>query len=267
MNLEITKVADQIVHQFKHPSIFKVESGKRVLVIAPHADDEVIGVGGTILRHRAKGNEVTVLFVTDGREGRKKKDCPEKTVSIRRDEALQACFLLDASCYFLEARDGQFLPEHDLIQQMKKLIEWVSPDYIYLPHYKDKHRDHFYTNLLFYSVCTDKPFIQQNKLDVVDVLAYEVWAPLEPNVFLDITNEFQRKKEIMGVYVSQLELVPYQTMMEGINQYRVSLFPLPTVQYVEAFYQVSCKRYIEEIQDYLKVQMNQVKTECELEIS
>ncbi|WP_226529951.1 PIG-L deacetylase family protein [Metabacillus niabensis] len=251
MNSLLIKKAEQLIQDFKRPRIFKIQEGKRVLVIAPHADDEVIGAGGSIVKHRRKNNPVHIVFITDGSNGRSRSESSEETINVRKKEVIRACKVLDVEFSMLEAQDSQFVPDSCLINKLRKVILDVKPDYIYIPHYRDKHRDHFYTNLLFYSACTDDGFFQNAGLLDVNVLAYEVWSPLEPNVFVNITNEYDIKQQAMEEYPSQLSLIPYIKMMSGINQYRVSLFPLPKTEYVEAFYQCPCLKYCQEIEAYI----------------
>jgi hypothetical protein len=59
---------------------------ENVLILAPHPDDEIIGCGGAIIKHRNKGSKIFVIYLTDGREGNKKID-PMVLSNMRREEA------------------------------------------------------------------------------------------------------------------------------------------------------------------------------------
>ena len=64
--------------------------GQRIMVIAPHPDDEVIGCGGTIIRHVQAGDQVKLLLVTDGRRSRAQGLDPEEMAARRQQEAFAA---------------------------------------------------------------------------------------------------------------------------------------------------------------------------------
>lgn len=247
----IIEKAQQLVIQYNRPRIFKIESNKRILVLAPHPDDEVIGAGGSIIKHRKKDNFVHVGFITDGRNGRLKSSNMDDTITIRRNETAIVCEFLDVEYSWLNAPDGEFFPEDIYIKKIQQLILDVKPDYIYIPHYRDKHRDHFFTNLLLYLSCSDETFREEAILENIEILAYEVWSPLNPNVFVNITEEYKYKELAMKKYTSQIALIPYERIMSGINKYRVSLFPLHSTLYVEAFYHCDCINYCSEFKQYV----------------
>jgi LmbE family N-acetylglucosaminyl deacetylase len=115
--------------------------GLRVLVIAPHPDDEVAGCGGTILLHRQRGDVVTVLYVTNGGASRALGLGPEEMARRRRIEADQAAAILDVKAVWLG------LPEREwdsaaFSTRLGELLAEEDPDVVYAPSCVDFHPDH-----------------------------------------------------------------------------------------------------------------------------
>ncbi|MBM7716594.1 LmbE family N-acetylglucosaminyl deacetylase [Bacillus thermophilus] len=230
-------IIDTFVQRHKRPQLVNIQKGKKVLVLAPHPDDEVIGAGGSLLKHRDYENEVHIVFITDGSNGRTREQSIEETIRVREKEAINLCNVLSADYSFLKCKDGEYIPEQSKIQWMRKKIESYNPTDIYLPHLDDSHRDHFMTNILFFEALNSLPEQGRN------IWQYEVWSPVSPNIVINISNEFERKRELMLLYESQLQLIPYDKIMEGLNKYRVATVPLPGIEYIEAFYHSDEQEY------------------------
>jgi len=119
--------------------------GQRVLVVAPHPDDEVCGCGGALLRHLAAGDAVALLYVTDGRGSRAWGLTPDAMAAQRRTEAAACAAVLGVS-------DWQWLglPEwaweiEALAPRLLAALEGVQPDVIYAPSRVDFHPEHWKT--------------------------------------------------------------------------------------------------------------------------
>ena len=129
---------------------------KRVLIFAPHPDDETLGCGGTIARKVNRGEDVEVFFMTDGRNalstmfGIFSNPSPAEFIEIRRNEALRATGVLgltEDNLVFLEAEDGCLAKESVYVQErIKELIAKKSYSEFYFPSDADSHPDHRVTN-------------------------------------------------------------------------------------------------------------------------
>ena len=120
------------IHRITHrmPAKLRVIEKRRVLVVAPHPDDEVIGAGGNLALHRRLGSEVLTLFVT--------LDTP-----VRKGEAERAAQLLGFDHRFLGFPDGSLsLHEEALTRAIADAIKSFRPEVIYCPFPGDHHRDH-----------------------------------------------------------------------------------------------------------------------------
>ena len=201
--------------------------GKRVLVVAPHPDDETIGPGGFLLRHRGLA-ELHVITVFNGEGGGRLErgpweDTPKykaELVATRRDELRRVAAVLGlASVQRLDFPDGSFDSDARVSLQLRYAVESISPDIVMLPWYLDAHRDHRVTNVLYAWGCADLPCM---------VLAYEVWQMLEPNAILDITDQLDEKLDLLTIYRSQTATVHYVGLVEGIARMRAFYSPVRT---------------------------------------
>jgi LmbE family N-acetylglucosaminyl deacetylase len=124
----------------------------RVIIFAPHPDDETLGCGGTIAKKIAEGYEVFVVVMTDGRFlllksfGIVDDPSPEETKEIRRCEVLRATKILgmpEENVVFLDFIDGT-LEENERAAEEKvaAILEKYAPSEVYFPYEKDGHPDH-----------------------------------------------------------------------------------------------------------------------------
>ena len=209
------------------PRALKCPVGKRVLVVAPHPDDETIGPGGFLLRHRGLA-ELHVVTVFNGERGGRLEsgpweDTPEykaEMVATRRDEIGRVAAVLGlASVQRLDIPDGTIDLPPGAVLRLRAAVERVSPDIVMLPWYLDAHPEHRVTNVLYAWGCADLSCM---------VLAYEVWQMLEPNAVLDITDQLDEKLALVTKYRSQTATVDYAGFVEGIARTRAFYSPVRT---------------------------------------
>jgi LmbE family N-acetylglucosaminyl deacetylase len=196
-----------------------------VLVVAPHPDDETIGPGGFLLRHRGLA-ELHVVTVFNGEGGGRLERGPwENTpeykaelVATRRDEIARVATVLGlASVQRLDVPDGTMDLQPGLVLRLRAAVERVSPDIVMLPWYLDALRDHRVTNVLYAWGCAHLSCM---------VFAYEVWQMLEPNAVLDITDQLDEKLALVTKYQSQTATVDYLGFVEGIARTRAFYSPV-----------------------------------------
>jgi LmbE family N-acetylglucosaminyl deacetylase len=126
-----------------HAHRWKSEGGQRILVIAPHPDDEVAGCGGAILLHQAAGDRVTVLYVTDGRASRALGLDAAAMAERRRQEAeagARALGVADWRWLGLPEREWR---EADLAASLDGIISHLAPHIVYAPSRIDFHPEHY----------------------------------------------------------------------------------------------------------------------------
>ena len=115
--------------------------GQRVLVIAPHPDDEAIGCGAAIVRHIAAGDNVLVAFITDGRRSQALGLGPEAMAQRRQQEAAASAAILGARWEWLGLPEGEWATD-ELCHTLRQIVEREQPALIYGPSRVDFHPEH-----------------------------------------------------------------------------------------------------------------------------
>ncbi len=195
-------------------------TGKRVLVLAPHPDDETFGCGGALALHAGAGDPVKVVFVTNGAKGdvSGKKD-KEEYVKLRHNEAVKACACLGVTDLdFWPYEDRSLAGSRGALRRMIDLLEDFRPKLVYAPSPLEFHPDHRAASFLLCDA------VHSSSLDF-DVAFYEVGQPLRANLLVDITGVLNSKVKAVGAYESQLKERPYGDICMGLDRYRSLTLP------------------------------------------
>ena len=199
-----------------------MKNKKRVLVVAPHPDDETLGVGGTIAKYSAQGDEVFVLMVSGHLPPIYSRKAYEETVS----EAYAAFSILGVEkSKFLEIPATMISdqPIHELNSRISKVVNDFNPHIVLCP-YPDRHIDH---RLVFESVMVATRPVGVGR-DIEIVAAYETlsethWnAPhiepnFTPNWVVDISYHIGKKLNALECYKSQISVFPGPRSIEAIE--------------------------------------------------
>lgn len=201
--------------------------GERILVFAPHPDDEIFGCGGALLRHVDARKAVQVVIVTDGGHGvadEERATC----VAQRREESRQAARIVGYDePMFLGYLDRGLMYGEKLVLECLDLIERLRCDLVYAPSLLEIHPDH---RALAMAVTEAVRRIGAG----LCLAYYEVGMPLRPNVLLDIGAQAERKMSAMRCFVSQNVRQRYDLDIAALNRYRSYTLP-PDVVAAEAF--------------------------------
>ena len=195
---------------------------KRILAIAPHPDDETLGLGGTLAKLASQGHEVNVLVISGHLPPIYKLEDYEKTVN----EANQAFKILRvANSKFLEIPATMIgdVPINELNNKINQVVSDVKPHMVFCP-YPDRHIDH---RLVFDSVMVATRPVGIGK-NIEILAAYETlsethWnAPhiepnFTPNWVIDITDHFETKIKALKCYESQISEFPNPRSIEAIE--------------------------------------------------
>jgi methionyl-tRNA formyltransferase/LmbE family N-acetylglucosaminyl deacetylase len=198
-----------------------VHRGRKVLVFAAHPDDEVLGVGGTLIRHFKAGDDVRAVIV-----------CSAQSIRYRRGEHDQPGDSQRASHYLGARTSGLGFPDQrldsgsnlELIQAVEREVREFRPDMVYTHHWGDVNADH---------VCIAEavdvatrpfaaPWIQ--RLYAFQTPSSSEWTasqrdrPFAPNVFSDITQELDRKLDAMRCYRSELRPYPHPRSLRSLRE-------------------------------------------------
>jgi N-acetylglucosamine malate deacetylase 1 len=227
------------------PRLIEGFGGGPVVVLAPHMDDEIIGPGGTVMRHLAANCAVTFVFMTDGAAGDPRAvDVSSKQAysETRKNESRRAGEIVGVTdLVFLDGPDGALGDTPEMIAGLEKILRDRKPAFIYAPAVTDDHRDHWGTNRILRKVLDRLPV--EATRDLV-IRGYEVWAPLPANRMVDIGDFAEKKRLAIDAFVSQTKHVDYSRAILGLNQYR-SMRQFFGRGYAEAFLESSCDEYRE----------------------
>ena len=184
----------------------------KILVIAPHPDDEVLGMGGTI-KKLSKKNKIILCVVSEGATAQYK---DKKMIKVRRDSCKKTAKILGISqTIFLDYPDMRLNLSHlDINKNLEEIVEKYRPEIVYTAPKNDLNLDH---QMVFNSTlvaCRPKSGVKQ-------ILCYEIQGntkvPFAPNVFENIEKEFPYKIKGFKMYESEIEEFPNPRSITAIE--------------------------------------------------
>jgi LmbE family N-acetylglucosaminyl deacetylase len=204
---------------------------KKILVVSVHPDDETLGCGGTLFKHKSIGDEIYCIHVTNGNKKQEK--------VIQKIDAMYE--FKESICLGFEEISLESISLSDIIEKLSSAIANIKPNYLYIPNRSDAHSDH---RRVFEALtaCTKSfryPFIE--KILMCEVISETDFSPalnenaFVPNVFVDITKHFDEKTAVIKLFDSELLPAPFTrslSAIEALSRYRGSQI---NVGYAEAF--------------------------------
>ena len=191
----------------------------RILVVAVHPDDETLGCGGTLLKHKSKKDEINWLICTTI-------DKQKNNYQIREKEINKVSKLYGFNSVHNLRLKTMRVDEYSksiLIEKISKVINTVKPNSIYLPFKSDIHSDHRNIFEASYS-CTKSfryPFIK--KIYMMETLSETEYAPslkedsFIPNTFVDISAYMNKKIKLMQIYKNEFGNHPFPRSEKNIR--------------------------------------------------
>ena len=174
----------------------------KILVLSPHVDDETIGLGGTLFKHKEIKNTMSLVYMTDG-GGSTTDTSREELIAIRKSEGeeVKKAYGFE-NLYFLDEIDGELdFNKIDLINEIVGILEMEKPNIIYTPFLIDGHKDH---------VATTKVLISALKIwdkDFENIYMYEINSPIRPKLINSISpmdeKLYNKKGEVYNIFTSQ----------------------------------------------------------------
>ncbi len=209
-----------------------------VLVIAPHPDDETLGCGGTIAKHTASGDHVTLCITTTAYPP----DWTDNYIETRNEQINKAIEILGIKKVIELGFKTVILdtvPQKEISDRLTDVVKTVNPDIAYIPYKGDLHRDH---RVIFESALVA---LRPVNCDVQKILAYETlseteWgqaiAPFAPTAYCDISETFSEKIEAFRSYKSELKKFPHPRSPEAIEALAKKRGSEAGFFYAEAFF-------------------------------
>lgn len=196
---------------------------KKILVVAPHPDDETIGCGGVLHRYRDDGEHLSWMIVTAANS---MSGFSEETAE-RQNQQIKAA----ANSYpFDTVHELNFptakldtVPLSELINAISAVFKEIEPEIIYLPHPGDAHSDH---RISFEAAAACTKWFRYPS--VKQVLAYETVSETNfsrnpsvfhflPNIYTDIGRFLPAKLETLALYDSEIEAFPFPRSLDAIT--------------------------------------------------
>lgn len=202
---------------------------KKILVVVAHPDDEILGIGGTILKHKQNGDDIYCIITAEGIGSRYDSEDTKEEVSILHTQSEQVAKKLGIKeIYLLGFPDNRMdtMDLLDIIKPIEKIISDINPDIIYTHHEHDLNIDH---RLCFQAVMTIcRPIGDSVKsIYTFETLSSTEWQTrkqqFEPNMYINIEEYIEEKINIMKLYKDELREYPHPRSEEGIRilaQYR-----------------------------------------------
>lgn len=215
----------------------------KVLCIAVHADDETLGCGGTLLKHKANGDEIYWLIVTHPSQDPKVRFSPEG-IERRRQTIVKVAEKYGFTKTFNLEFPAALLHNVDMVDMVKAIdgvFDEVKPNIVYMMFCNDVHSDHRLAFDATYS-CTKsfrKPYIEH--ISMFEAMSETEFSPaipstsFVPNMFVDITDYIDEKIEIMGIFSKQVMPEPYPRSIGSIKATARMRGSRAGVMYAEAF--------------------------------
>lgn len=223
--------------------------GVRILILAPHPDDETFGCGGIIRLLTESKRHVKVIFLTSGDKA--DPSHPSSKIKhaeghitdyslMREEESVKALTVLGVSDYeFLRFPDRELYICHEkVLERLLEIIKVYTPDVIYSPSIIELNPDHRATAALSVEI---RKRIPEHSTDMrncppIKIVFYEVTTPLRPNMLIDVTSVYGRKTKAMKKYKSQLRILDFAGYINALN--RVRSLTVQDAGYVEAFWSI-----------------------------
>lgn len=185
-----------------------IQKKDKILIVAPHPDDECIGLGG-MLSLFSKQCDIVVL--TDGRYGTKK-NSPEIEIAVRRSQFENEMQYLKITTYqFLGYEDGTLMQHNECMSQ----IDFSKYTKVFIPALDDNHVDHTAASMF----AIEK--IKWQNLKDIEVYQYEVHTPLHDiSHYLDITEVIEEKSKLIKFHEDQLQYLDYDNIANSLAKYR-----------------------------------------------
>ena len=198
-----------------------------VLVVVAHPDDEVLGCGGSIVKHVSQGDSVYVIIAAQGVTSRSNIDqnsLSSELAQLRAASELSSTILGVTKTFYLNYPDNRLdsITRLDIVKSIESIISEIQPSIIYVHHGGDINIDH---QVLFHTVMTAArplPSSCVKQILTFETLSSTEWqAPLSgcsflPNWYVDIEPFFETKSKALAAYSSELRSWPHPRSQQGL---------------------------------------------------
>ena len=219
---------------------------RKIMAIAAHPDDEVLGCGGTLRRHVDQGDEVCIYILADGDTSRYilETENPAAVLQAKGEAARAAGDILGASRVILDEFPDNRMDSRDLLEIIRKVeqqIRHFRPDVVYTHHSGDLNIDHRSVHEAVVTACRPQPGNTVKTLLFFEIASSTEWQvpsagkAFAPDWFVDITATLDAKMQALAKYHVELRPWPHPRSIEAVEHLSRWRGATVGVQVAEAF--------------------------------
>ncbi len=201
----------------------------KILVVAAHPDDEILGCGATIAKHVQHGDEVHVVILAEGvtsREAVRSRETHQEELSQLAQAAHRANTVLGVHSLTLhDFPDNRMdsLDRLDIIKAVEAYVHQIKPDIVYTHHVGDVNIDHRRIHEAIVTACRPVPEHAVKTLLLFEVASSTEWQPpasapaFSPNWFVDVSVTLEQKLKALAEYESEMRPWPHARSMKALE--------------------------------------------------
>lgn len=213
------------------PIVMDCPSAKRVLVLAPHPDDDIFGAGGVLLQLAERSAEITIVYTTGADES----DGSREKVQA---EATEISAELGSTPIFLQGTVGVVGDDAQLGSRLTEILRDTQPDLVFTTFLLDNNVDHQNINRLL-----AKSLRATGQLP--EIWSYQIYSTVIPNVVVNITREMDEKERLMRMWKSVPGNRDWAHYVRGMNAMTCRFIPGREQIYGEAYFVVPTTEYLD----------------------
>ena len=215
---------------------------KKILILSPHSDDEILGCGGFISKYSKQNYHINVLILTNANKGAPEIYPPSVIEQIRKEANIANNFIGTKKLFFenLPAMNLNNFPVYKISDIINSYISKIKPEIVLIPSAYDIHNDH---KIIFQAAKISMRFNKKSNLK--KILSYEVLSETEwneneksfnPNYFVMLDkSDIDNKVKAFLKYSSQTKKFPHPRSKEGILNLSKIRGSQVFMEYAEAF--------------------------------
>lgn len=195
-------------------------SAHTVLVVAAHPDDELLGVAGTLCKHRDAGDAIAILILANGEDSRDSGADGEK----RLGQAHAVAQALGAALHLADFPDNQFdsVPLLKITKEVESVVAEVRPTIVYTHHSHDLNVDHRLACQAVMTACRPMPGASVKSIFSFETLSATEWQikdsrQFSPNRYVDISSYLEEKKKLLKLYDGEMREYPHPRSYRGVE--------------------------------------------------
>ncbi len=219
--------------QFITPIEWKKSIKDNVIIFSPHADDEIIGMGGSIIKSFKDKSKIHCIYFSSS--GIRSKECQliSKKLNFKNTE--------------LKFKENNFCITNNNLNKIAEIINKHKTKKIFIPFLFDDHDDHRRVNEILMELIKKK-LIKNN----FEIWAYQIYSFFPSNIYIDITNNIKEKIFYLKKYKSQLKKKNFDHLTMAMNAFNSRFVNTNKKKYLENFFVVPSKDYFSLCKKYFK---------------